>query len=261
MDLSGHCGKDPNGDFMPPAVVPEGKQLPAVYVPQQEALRRWCANFQDDAGTAGRTGTGGNGDFMPPAVIPKQPLPSLDPKRPSLVPEPPRQLPAVIYPQPQDLLGGNPQNRVSGPVADVPNCNNRTNGNKTDFYVTTNGDVVPATGYRYISENASYIDDMAKTMLIPANVNGTYLSFDDFDIANPGALQVPHDASIKVSFDTLQVIDDISVPHGDWGKASYLEPITVDFPQFGSGGATQAITHSKIRIDTIIKIPRNKGGK
>ncbi len=144
VDPSGHCGKDPNGDFMPPAVVPEGKQLPAVYVPQQEALRRWCANFQDDAGTAGRAGTGGNGDFMPPAVIPKQPLPSLDPKRPFLVPEPPRQLPAVIYPQPQDLLDGNPQNRVSGPVADVPNSGNRVGGSvpKPDFIVTPNGTVM-----------------------------------------------------------------------------------------------------------------------
>lgn len=53
---------------------------------------------------------------------------ALDPKRPSLVPEPPRQLPAVIYPLPQDLLGGNPQNRVGGPVADVPNSGNRVSG-------------------------------------------------------------------------------------------------------------------------------------
>ncbi len=122
--------------------------------------------------------------------------------------------------------------------------------------MTPNGDVVPATGYRYISENASYINDMAKAMSIPANVDGTYFTFDNFNSANPGALQVPHDASVKVSFDTLQIIDDISIPHGNWGKASYLEPITVDFPQFGSGGATQVITHNKIKIDTITKIPR-----
>lgn len=69
----------------------------------------------------------------------------------------------------------------------------------------------------------------------------------------PSALQVPHDASVKVSFDTLQIIDDISVPHGNWGKASYLEPITTDFPQFGSGGATQVITHSRIKIKSITK--------
>ena len=128
-------------------------------------------------------------------------------------------------------------------------------GSKTDFYVTSSGDVVPATGYRYISENATYLDDMAKNMSIPANSQGTYFSFDNYNYANPGALQVPHDASIKVSFDTLQIIDDISVPFGNWGKASYLEPITNDFPQFGNGGATQAITHSHIIIDSITKLP------
>lgn len=29
-----------------------------------------------------------------------------------------------------------------------------------------------------------------------------------------------------------------------------------DFPQFGSGGATQVITHSNIKIDSIIKLPK-----
>lgn len=107
-----------------------------------------------------------------------------------------------------------------------------------------------------ISENASYLDDMAKTMTIPANMDGTYFSFDNYNVANPGALQVPHDASVKVSFDTLQIIDDISVPYGNWGKASYLEPVTKDFPEFGSGGAAQVITHSEIKIDTIINLPK-----
>ena len=97
---------------------------------------------------------------------------------------------------------------------------------------------------------------MTNTMSIPANADGTYLSFDNFDVANPGALQVPHDASVKVSFDTLQIIDDIEIPYGNWGKAPYLEPITQDFPQFGEGGATQVITYSEIKIDTITKLPK-----
>ena len=125
-----------------------------------------------------------------------------------------------------------------------------------DFYVTPDGDVVPSTGYRYISEESIYLDDMKDTMTIPARADGTYFSFDNFDTANPGALQVPHDASVKVSFDTLQIIDDIEVPHGDWGKASYLEPITQDFPEFGAGGATQVITHSEIKIDNITSLPK-----
>ena len=130
-------------------------------------------------------------------------------------------------------------------------------GRATDFYVSPNGDIVPATGYRYISENASYLDDMTNNMTIPANADGTYFSFNNYDVANPSALQVPHDASVKVSFDTLQIVDDISVPYGNWGKASYLEPITTDFPQFGSGGATQVITHSRIKIKSITKLPKH----
>ena len=129
-------------------------------------------------------------------------------------------------------------------------------GRKTDFYVTPSGDVVPATGYRYVSEKASYLDSMSKSMSIPPNESGTYFSFNRYDVANPDALQVPHDASVRVEFDTLQIIDDISVPYGNWGKAPYLEPITKDFPQFGNGGATQVITHSGIQIDSIIKLPK-----
>ena len=122
--------------------------------------------------------------------------------------------------------------------------------------MTPSGEAIPSTGYRYVSESATYLDDMSKNMIIPANPDGTYFSFNNYDIANPNALQVPHDASIKVSFDTLQIIDDISVPYGNWGRASYLEPITKDFPQFGGGGATQVITHSSINIDSITKLPK-----
>ncbi|OCL26724.1 hypothetical protein U472_08260 [Orenia metallireducens] len=114
---------------------------------------------------------------------------------------------------------------------------------------------MPSTGYRYMSENAFYIDDLKKTKLIPENLNGTYFSFDNYDIASQSKLQVPHDASIKGSFDTLQIIDDIKVPYGNWGNANYLEPLTKDFPQFGSGGATQAITNQAIKLDSLEKIP------
>jgi len=127
-------------------------------------------------------------------------------------------------------------------------------GCKVDFYVTPSGEAIPSTGYRYISENAPYLDDMTNSMSIPANADGTYFSFNNYNVANPGALQVPHDASVKVSFNTLQIIDDISVPYGQWGKASYYEPLTMDFPQFGSGGATQVITYSPIIIDNVTRL-------
>jgi len=47
-------------------------------------------------------------------------------------------------------------------------------------------------------------------------------------------------------FVTLQIIDDIRVQNGKWGEAKWLEPITKDFPKYGPGGATQALTYQKI---------------
>ncbi len=124
-------------------------------------------------------------------------------------------------------------------------------GVKTDFYVKPDGDVIPATGYRYMPKDASYLNSLQNTMEIPANPSGTYITFDKFDVPAPGRLQVPHDASIRGSFDTLQIIDDIRVPNGKWGQASWLEPITKDFPKYGSGGATQAITYQKIKLNEL----------
>jgi len=127
---------------------------------------------------------------------------------------------------------------------------------KTDFYVKPNGEIVPATGYRYMPAEASYMDLLKNTMEIPANSSGTYITFDKFDVPTPGRLQVPHDASIRGSFDTLQIIDDIRVPNGKWGQASWLEPITKDFPKYGPGGATQALTYQKIKLNSLKDLSR-----
>ncbi|MGB8454720.1 MAG: hypothetical protein WCD89_20620 [Anaerocolumna sp.] len=124
-------------------------------------------------------------------------------------------------------------------------------GGKVDFYVLPSGTAVPSTGYRYMSREANYIDNLKNTMEIPANPNGIYITFDKFDVPNPGKLQVPHDASIRGSFDTLQIIDDVRIPNGEWGVAEWLEPITKDYPIYGSGGATQAITNPKIILDSL----------
>ena len=110
---------------------------------------------------------------------------------------------------------------------------------------------MPSTGYRYMSREAKYLPSLKNTMEIPANANGTYISFDKFDIPAPEKLQVPHDAPIRGSFDTLQIIEDIRVPNGKWGKANWLEPVTTDFPEYGSGGATQVITNQKIVLNKL----------
>lgn len=137
-----------------------------------------------------------------------------------------------------------------------PTSEGAGNAAKADFYVAPSGEAIPSTGYRYMSENASYLAELYKTKNIPANLNGTYFSFNKYDVASPGKLQVPHDASIRGSFDTLQIIDDIRIPNGNWGKANYPEPITKDFPEFGTGGATQAVTNSQIILNEITKLPK-----
>ena len=131
-----------------------------------------------------------------------------------------------------------------------------TSSVKTDFYVKPNGEIVPATGYRYMPAEASYMESLKNTMEIPANPSGTYITFDKFDVPTLGRLQVPHDASIRGSFDTLQIIDDIRVPNGKWGQASWLEPITKDFPKYGPGGATQALTYQKIKLNSLKDLSR-----
>ena len=101
-----------------------------------------------------------------------------------------------------------------------------------------------------------YIESLIKTGSIPENSLGTYFSFDKIDEVSKASklLQVPHDAAIRIEFDTLQVIDDIRIPYGKWGKANYFEPLTKDFPKFGYGGATQAVTHESIQVKRIIDL-------
>ncbi len=69
-------------------------------------------------------------------------------------------------------------------------------------------------------------------------------------------MQTPHDASIKGTFDTLQIIDDIYIPTSKWNTTNVLEPITNSYPNFGPGGATQAITQREIKLSTIEKLPK-----
>ena len=65
-------------------------------------------------------------------------------------------------------------------------------------------------------------------------------------------LQIKYPPTHIGEFDTLQIIDDIRIPHGKWGTADYLEPIVKDYPEFSLpgypvGGATQAITNTPIK--------------
>jgi hypothetical protein len=138
-----------------------------------------------------------------------------------------------------------------GVVEEVPDGAKAT-GTAPNFYTSASGETIPATGYRYVSSDAPYLQDLLSHGIIPANSRGTYISFDSLGQGAAGKLQVPHDAAIKIEFDTKQILDDVQIPKGQWGKADYPEPITNDFPQFGPGGATQAVTTKPIVVNKII---------
>ena len=78
------------------------------------------------------------------------------------------------------------------------------------------------------------------------------ITFDDIRNLSPGdaqsLLQTPHPPSHWIEFDTLQVIDDLRVPNGNWQRSNIPEPLTRTFPEFGRGGGTQAITNQPITI-------------
>jgi hypothetical protein len=119
---------------------------------------------------------------------------------------------------------------------------------KPDFYVRPNGEVIPATGYRY-SKGEQFVTAVERGLL-PSKAEGTYFSFDRYDtgLLAKDRLQLPYSPELRVSFDTLPIIDDIHIPYGRWGEADYLEPIVRDFPQGGTGGGTQAVTYSPIPV-------------
>ncbi len=135
-------------------------------------------------------------------------------------------------------------------------CPSEGGGSKVDFYVKPNGEAVPGTGYRYFARNPEVLAN-AKNGMIPARADGTYFSFNAYDdaIIAKGKLQIPYRPEYRVSFDTIDIIDDISIPKGQWGAADYLEPLTSDYKNFGPGGATQAITYSQINsVNNITKL-------
>ena len=123
---------------------------------------------------------------------------------------------------------------------------------KTDFYVYPTGEIVPASAYRYIASDAPYLSELLSSGKIPARAEGIYFSFDKLTSDIAAKIQVPREASLRLEFNTGQILDDIRIPYGEWGNAKHLEPITKDFPNFGQGGATQAITTKEIYLDKIL---------
>lgn len=124
-----------------------------------------------------------------------------------------------------------------------------------DFYVTSQGISVPATGYRAVGGPA--VAEAQSGVISPRNP--TYITFDNIKDMNPSdvqsLLQLPRVPSHWVSFDTLPLVNDLAIPSGRWGTTSTLEPITKTFPEWGAGGGTQAITNQPIKIKDFGRLP------
>jgi hypothetical protein len=103
---------------------------------------------------------------------------------------------------------------------------------------------------------ADVADDILTTGRIPPGSKGNYLSFNKYtgQEVPGGKVQMPGQARYRAEFDMKPYIDNVRIPNGDYGKATYLEPIAEDFPKYGPGGATQAIVEHDIQADRIIDL-------
>jgi len=123
---------------------------------------------------------------------------------------------------------------------------------KADFYVNPNGDTIPSTGYRALKSAPEDGNIMSKS-------GPTYVTFDNLagksgtEIASN--LQIPYTPTAVAKFDTLQIAQDLKVPTTKWNTTTTPEPFTNSYPQFGSGGATQAITNTPISSVSVLKVP------
>lgn len=136
------------------------------------------------------------------------------------------------------------------------------NFKKTDFYVRPNGEIIPAKAYRYVPSTAPYREELVRTGRVPENSNGTYLSFNKYD--QPGIardrlqLYEKNDAAIRIELDTKQVLEDVRILRGRYGTADHLEPLTKDYPEYGVGRATQAVTYEGIQASRIVDLKTGK---
>ena len=134
--------------------------------------------------------------------------------------------------------------------ADAKISSGQSSGKSTDFYVTPNGDVVPATAYRYM--NSKYAEQTMESMSAP----GSYFGFEKFDSASDAmdAFQISpkwNDCKLRGEFDTLQVIDEMYVPLEYNGKGPDLEPFTRCYPEYGKGGSQQFVYDGVIHFENV----------
>ena len=126
-------------------------------------------------------------------------------------------------------------------------------GKTTDFYVTPNGDVVPATGYRYMDSGR------ANDALTTGEQYTTYIGFTKYDSASQvkDAFQIADmwsDCKIRGEFDTLQVVDKMYVPTEKGNTTTIPESITCSYPNYGNGGEYQLCVDTVVKFDSVVVI-------
>lgn len=148
-----------------------------------------------------------------------------------------------------------------------PICGNIFEFNKSNhestIFVDSKGQAFPSVAYRYYSykELKALLKLLESKHLIIDEKNWIYITFEKYETAYDAknSLQVPHDASIRVTFSLSVDTAVIKVPKGKYGKGPWLEPFAKDHPEFGKGGGSQyIISHSKLTILEIYDLKTNK---
>ena len=123
---------------------------------------------------------------------------------------------------------------------------------RPDFYVTPNGEAIPGIGFRY-----GYGEIPSSNLIEPSSQGIRYFSFNKYDTAfdAKNGLQLLDPPTYRASFDTLQVTDNLRIPFSNWNTGNTLEPLTFSYPEFGTGGGTQAITSQNIFADGFTLLP------
>ena len=111
------------------------------------------------------------------------------------------------------------------------------------------------TLYRYVNETSYNFDKLLTKGQIdaaPSQFPG-YTTLDNITDATQAksTLQLPKKPTWVAEFDAAQIIDDVSFPMGNFNSASYKEVVTRSYPNFGTGGGSQFITTSEIKISRL----------
>jgi hypothetical protein len=127
-----------------------------------------------------------------------------------------------------------------------------TSSSGANFYVTSSGTAIPAIGYRAIGGPAV---DWAQNGNLMSPSGTTYITFDDLsELTGEEAkqlLQLARVPTMYATFDTLQLVGNLTILGGNWNTSPIPEPITNTNPLLGTGGGTQAITGTSIQNYTL----------